>query len=762
LIGVANGGTGLSAAPTNGQLLIGNGSGYTFGTLGNSNGLVVSNSAGAITMSTNAQTTNANNTLIMRDGSGGFSAGNITAQGFTLQGLGTVGISTPATANYSMILPSTIGTNGQVLSTNGIGSLSWITSISSQWTTSASNIGFGDGSAISAKVGIGTTGPISILHITQADGPELTITSPTNTGNWHQGAIVFRNPPTGGAYMGTYFNDPDAAGATGDEYFFGRMGGNMGLMYKTATGSHTRNTVFNGTRFLTAYPSGVVAVGTLGTVTGSQFEVSGGAITAAQIGSSAGQGGQMRIRELLANGTNSVAFRAPDSILQNVIMTLPGTIGTAGQVLSTDGVGALSWITQAGGGALTNFAEAVNTAAPNATVPVVSLTAVNAAATVDIAISPKNGGALTASVADGTTAGGNKRGPYAVDWQSTRQFNTEVASGAYSVINGGQWNTSLGAHSAVFGGRNNVASGNFSVVGGNQNTASGLASVIAGGQLNTASAAEAIVVGGWSNQALGDFASIAGGQNNYANTSAYYSFIAGGANNYTYGQYSFAANRNTTSYGYAQSTFGQYNVSTPGDFYSWILTDPLFVIGNGTSAGATSNAITVLKNGNVGIGATAPTYQLQLSTDSAAKPGTSTWTIASDERLKDIRAPFTRGLEALNGLQTIYFNYKHNNALDLPSEKEFVGIRAQDAQKVIPESVSVDDKGYLHVTNDSIIWTAVNAIKELYQKFMGHELRLIQHEREIASLKSENLQLKKENAEFKLRMEKIEQALKSK
>ena len=78
----------------------------------------------------------------------------------------------------------------------------------------------------------------------------------------------------------------------------------------------------------------------------------------------------------------------------------------------------------------------------------------------------------------------------------------------------------------------------------------------------------------------------------------------------------------------------------------------------------------------VGIGLTNPTYQLQLSTDSAAKPGTSTWTIASDERLKDIRAPFTRGLDALNGLNTVYFNYKKDNPLDLPSEKEYVGIKA--------------------------------------------------------------------------------------
>jgi hypothetical protein len=150
---------------------------------------------------------------------------------------------------------------------------------------------------------------------------------------------------------------------------------------------------------------------------------------------------------------------------------------------------------------------------------------------------------------------------------------------------------------------------------------------------------------------------------------------------------------------------------------------------NGTSK------VTILPSGNVGIGTTVPGYQLTLSTDSAAKPGTSTWTIASDERLKDIRAPYVRGLDALNGLHTIYFNYKKDNPLSLPSEKEYVGIRAQDALKVIPEAVSKDEMGYYHVTNDSIIWTAVNAIKELYAKYLAQD-------EELSKLKQENAAIK--------------------
>lgn len=197
--------------------------------------------------------------------------------------------------------------------------------------------------------------------------------------------------------------------------------------------------------------------------------------------------------------------------------------------------------------------------------------------------------------------------------------------------------------------------------------------------------------------------------------------------------------------------------------------------GNGSLAFATAGSVErmrITNTGNVGIGLTNPTYQLQLSTDSAAKPGTSTWTIASDERLKDIRAPFNRGLNEILGLNTVYFSYKADNALSLPSQKEYVGIKAQDVQKVIPEAVSVDKKGYLHVTNDSIIWTAINAIKELYGKFLGHDEQIAQQARQIASkadkneLITLNQKLMAENKvkdqtikDLEQRLEKIEKAL---
>jgi hypothetical protein len=51
--------------------------------------------------------------------------------------------------------------------------------------------------------------------------------------------------------------------------------------------------------------------------------------------------------------------------------------------------------------------------------------------------------------------------------------------------------------------------------------------------------------------------------------------------------------------------------------------------------------------------------------------------------------------------------------LELPTDKEQVGLVAQEVQDVIPEAVEENDKGYLMLNSDPIIWSMVNAIKEL-------------------------------------------------
>ena len=82
----------------------------------------------------------------------------------------------------------------------------------------------------------------------------------------------------------------------------------------------------------------------------------------------------------------------------------------------------------------------------------------------------------------------------------------------------------------------------------------------------------------------------------------------------------------------------------------------------------------ITDTGYVGIGDSSPSYQLELSTDSAAKPSTNTWTISSDERLKQNMNGFIHGLDALNLINPITYRYK--NISNLPTEEINVGIGA--------------------------------------------------------------------------------------
>lgn len=165
--------------------------------------------------------------------------------------------------------------------------------------------------------------------------------------------------------------------------------------------------------------------------------------------------------------------------------------GTSGHFLKTQGAGANPiWAAASGGGSLTRFTEAISTASPNSSVPVASLTATDSATDVDAAFAPKGAGATTNQIADGTSAGGNKRGAGAVDFQRTRSSAARVASGTNAGILCGQENTASGQ--------------NAGVLTGSTNTASGTGAAVLGGQTNTSSGANASALGGDTNSTSGD------------------------------------------------------------------------------------------------------------------------------------------------------------------------------------------------------------------------------------------------------------------
>jgi len=151
--------------------------------------------------------------------------------------------------------------------------------------------------------------------------------------------------------------------------------------------------------------------------------------------------------------------------------------------------------------------------------------------------------------------------------------------------------------------------------------------------------------------------------------------------------------------------------------------------------GSDFSGITVTSIGNVGIGTEDPGRYMLAVNGSAAKPGGGSWAVFSDVRLKDVHGQFERGLSEVAQLNPVRYSYRQDNEMGLPQDKEYVGVTAQYIEHVIPEAVSENEKGYLMVDNDPIIWSMVNAIKEL---------------------KGENQELKAQNQEMKQRLEALE------
>jgi hypothetical protein len=130
-------------------------------------------------------------------------------------------------------------------------------------------------------------------------------------------------------------------------------------------------------------------------------------------------------------------------------------------------------------------------------------------------------------------------------------------------------------------------------------------------------------------------------------------------------------------------------------------------------------------DGNVGIGTTSPgNYKLAVNGSAAKSSGGTTWDVFSDIRLKQVHSAYEYGLSEICKLKPVRYNYKKDNELGLPSDQEGVGLIAQEVQDVIPDAVKKNEKGYLLLNGDPIIWAMLNAIKELKAENEGLKKRI--------------------------------------
>jgi hypothetical protein len=209
VIGVSSGGTGLSTIPTNGQLLIGNGTGYTLNTLGVGAGLSVTNGIGTITLANTGVLSNiagagisvssaTGNVTIANTGVLSFSGGTTgltpataTTGAITLAGTlviangGTNGSATPTAGAVAYGTGTAYGftaagTAGQVLTSAGAGVPTWATPVVntvSAPVTKTANFTVADGEA---------------WIINNKSGSTCTVTLPTASA-WIGRQLIFKN-----------------------------------------------------------------------------------------------------------------------------------------------------------------------------------------------------------------------------------------------------------------------------------------------------------------------------------------------------------------------------------------------------------------------------------------------------------------------------------------------------------------------------------------------------------------------------------------
>ena len=262
---------------------------------------------------------------------------------------GNIGLRAAAgTSSYTLTLPSSVPTASQVLGVSGIsGDVATLT-----WTTvSVSAVSTFSGGTTGLTPATATSGAVTLAGTLGVENGGTGVTSSTGSGS-----VVLSNSPV---LVTPALGTPSSAtltNATGLPISTGVSGLGTGVatMLSTPTSANIIAAVTDETG------SGALVFGTAPSVS-SLIVTSGGAnITGNLVANSSGAtAGEVRIVE--PNGSEYTALRA-QAQTSNITYTLPAADGTSGQLLSTNGSGALSWASMSGWG-LTGNSITASTAA---------------------------------------------------------------------------------------------------------------------------------------------------------------------------------------------------------------------------------------------------------------------------------------------------------------------------------------------------------------------------------------------------------------
>ncbi|WP_413613484.1 tail fiber domain-containing protein [Bdellovibrio sp. HCB-110] len=164
---------------------------------------------------------------------------------------------------------------------------------------------------------------------------------------------------------------------------------------------------------------------------------------------------------------------------------------------------------------------------------------------------------------------------------------------------------------------------------------------------------------------------------------------------------------------------------------------------------ASSSAFVVSNGGLVMVNASTNPSGLNLWVNGTAG-GTSAYQNLSDKRLKDHIQVIPQALDKVLKLRGVTFDWRHDvrPELSLPKNKD-MGVIAQEVEAQFPEAVQTDDQGFKSVAYTKLIGPLIESTKELAglcklndSQIAKLQLLVEKQGREIASLKKENAELR--------------------
>jgi trimeric autotransporter adhesin len=251
-------------------------------------------------------------------------------------------------------------------------------------------------------------------------------------------------------------------------------------------------------------------------------------------------------------------------------------------------------------------------------------------------------GLSSTAMGSGTLASGNVSTAFGFQSQAIGTNSTAFGNGCIaSNINATAFGnfSQATANTSIAAGFNARATGNFSIALGRNNNATGLYAVAIGSE-SDATGESAIAIGHFCN-ATGTNSISIGQLTNATNNNAFafgtstqangISSAAGGRSSAARGMVATSIGENTIANGFGSFVIGHFNDSIVAAQTASVSTTPLFVIGNGTSNTARSNAMMVRKDGYIGIGTNVPNNFLEVN----GAIGTAIITTATDLVLTD-------------------------------------------------------------------------------------------------------------------------------